>query len=425
MTTTVAVVPFGAVVGGDGDHERAGRWARQIARRLVDRYAGDAEIDLRPVFLVAVPERPTASREGAEAGYLVFGSTPDAALAAQYGRSLGAAYVLTGTYREEPTSRRIEVGLVEVGGERIAATYGEPIPPGGLHRVEPALASWLAGALGAAPPADQGAVANEAAYAALLEAMDAEVDATLLRTSDAQGSWAALTRAANAYAAAARADPSSELVEERILVLAATEMEHDLQRLVLPALETLAETRPRSWRVHYVLGEVRRTAGETASAIVAFEHADALHPLRGQDSLSLARLHIEAGSSATATSRLRRIVRASEDPAVTAAARRLLLGLRHPDLERALEAAGKAAVEEDAGRADEADAAFRRVLDVEPDLWEAHFGRGLLALQRGDAEAARAAFARAVELNPAASEVVADVRGERGVAGEQSPPATS
>ena len=77
----VAVIPFGA----RGTSPRAGAWARQLAARLVERFAANEAVDVRPVFLVAMPEAAS------EAGYLVFGSSPDAGLAAEYGRSLGAS----------------------------------------------------------------------------------------------------------------------------------------------------------------------------------------------------------------------------------------------------------------------------------------------------------------------------------------------
>jgi Tfp pilus assembly protein PilF len=60
-------------------------------------------------------------------------------------------------------------------------------------------------------------------------------------------------------------------------------------------------------------------------------------------------------------------------------------------------------------RSAEAEAAFERVLAVDPDLWEAHFGRGLLAWQRGDADAAQASFQRAIDLNPGAAELLSDL----------------
>lgn len=407
MTAVVAVVPFGAVVegGGDAEKERPGRWARQMARRLVDRFAGEAALEVKPVFLVAMPE--TSS----DAGYLVFGSTPDASLAGEYARSLGATHALTGTYREGATAGRLDASLVEASDGRVVSTFGRDIAEGELHLVEPALASWLAAALDVTTRQDLGApvTANSQAYETLLIGMDAEVDATLLRESDPKGSSAAIARAATAYTLAAHADPSAVVVEERILLLAASAIENEQQALVLEPLEALAESRSGSWRLQYMLGEVRRTSGDLNGAIVAFEHADALQQLRPADSLTLAQLHIAAGAPAVAASRLRRIVRVGAEPAVVATARRLLLGIRHPELEKDLESAGKIAVDADLSRAAEAEAAFDRVLAAEPELWEAHFGRGLLAWQRGDADAAQGSFQRAIDLNPAAADLLSDL----------------
>jgi tetratricopeptide (TPR) repeat protein len=402
----VAVVPFGAVVEDADAKERAGRWARQIARRLVDRFTGEAGIELKPVFLVAMPGTDT------DAGYLVFGSTPDARLAAEYARGLGSSHALTGTYRESaPGGRRLEAALIAAAEERVVATFERDIAPEELHVAEPALAVWLADALEVRTERDltTPATAGEEAYAPLLAAMDAEVDATLLRGSDPRGSANALRRASASYMVAASADPTSLVVEERILVMAAAAIEHDQQPLVLEPLEILAETRPSSWRVQYMLGEVRRTGGDVNGAIVAFEHADALHPLRPEDVIRLAQLHITAGAPAVAASRLRRVLKAGAEPSATATARRLLLGLRHPDLERDLEEAGKIAVDADVGRSAEAEAAFERVLGADPDIWEAHFGRGLLAWQRGDGDAAQSSFQRAIALNPGAAELLSDL----------------
>jgi tetratricopeptide (TPR) repeat protein len=403
----VAVVPFGAVVegGDDGDRERPGRWARQIARRLVDRFSGETAIELRPVFLVAMPETISA------AGYLVFGSTPDAKLAAEYARSLGATHALVGTYRETASAGRLDASLVEASSSQVTAAFARDIGEGELHAVEPALAAWLASSLAVATQQDLSvsATANSRAYEALLSGMDAEVDATLLRQSDPKGAAAATGRAAAAYTLAAHADPMASAIEERILLLAASAIENDQQALVLEPLEALAETRPSSWRLQYMLGEVRRTSGDVNGAIVALEHADALQPLRPADSLTLARLHLTAGASSMAASRLRRIVRGGAEPLILATARRLLLGIRHPELEKDLEAAGKIAVDGELSRAAEAEAAFDRVLVAEPALWEAHFGRGLLAWQRGDADAAQASFQTAIDLNPAAAALLSDV----------------
>jgi TolB-like protein len=116
----VAVIPFGA----RGTTPRAGAWARQLAARLVERFAQAEAVDVRPVFLVAMPEASS------EAGYLVFGSSPDAGLAAEYGRSLGATYALTGIYREDGGTRRLEVTLVDVGSGAVRATRSISIDAG-------------------------------------------------------------------------------------------------------------------------------------------------------------------------------------------------------------------------------------------------------------------------------------------------------
>jgi tetratricopeptide (TPR) repeat protein len=399
----VAVVPFGAVVEGERD-DRPGRWARQIARRLVDRSARWEGIELRPVFLVAMPEAPS------EAGYLVFGSAPDAALAAEYGRSLGASHVLTGTYREGAAGRAISVALVDAGAQRQVAQLTSDIPPDGLHRVEPDLARWLTSSLGLAGAEDGApAVANEEAYAALLEGMDHEVDATLVEASDKAAAERAIVEAAAAYGRALTADPEADVAEERLLVIAAGAVEREDHRLLIPVLERVIAARPRSWRSHYMLGELRRLAGDVAGAVIALEHADSLRPLRPTDSLALAQLHIASGATAVASSRLRRIVRGEAEPAVKATARRLLLAIRRPDLEKDLEEGGRIAVEGDAGRADDAQARFTRVLDEDPDIWEAHFGLGLLAWHRGDDAVAEAAFRRAIEISPAAGDLLSDL----------------
>lgn len=410
MTPVVAVVPFGAVAERAGDEEagRPGRWARQIARRLVDRFAEDPALEVRPVFLV-VPQTES------EAGYLVFGSTPDAGLAAQYAEGVGGTHALTGTYREAGASRRLEADLVDAASRQRIASFERDLGAGELHLVEPALAGWLAGSLGVTPGGDLAtpAVANEDAYGALLEGMDAEVDATLLAQGDPSGAERAVLTAATRYLAAVRADPAAEVAEQRLLVIAAGAVEREDHRMLVPILGELARQRPRSWRAHYLLGELRRLSGDASGATVALEHADALRPLAPADALRLAQLHIASGAPAVATSKLRWIVRGDAEPAVKGTARRLLLGLRHPELERDLEEAGRIAVDGELSRADDAEARFARVLAEDGDIWEAHFGRGLLAWQRGDDDAADAAFGRAVALNPAAADLLRDL-GEPG-----------
>src|SRR5438067_365090 len=293
---SVAVVPFGA----RSNDPRAGAWGRQIARRLVDRFADHPSLELKPVFLVALPEAAS------DAGYLVFGSTPDAALAAEYGASLGSSHALAGVLTADGTRRALEATLVDVASKRAVATFAHPIAPGELPATEPALADWLAASLGIDPPAGP-AMPSEDAYAALLEGMDEEVNATLLAASDAAGAAAARVRAAARYLDAVRADAGGGDAEERLLVLAAGSLERGDEATFVRPLEELTAVAPRSWRGHYLLGELRRLTGDAGGAVLALEHADALQPLRDADVVRLAELYVEAGADASARSRLRRI----------------------------------------------------------------------------------------------------------------------
>src|SRR5260221_7110328 len=292
---SVAVVPFGA----RSSDPRAGAWGRQIARRLVDRFAEHADLELKPVFLVAMGDKAS------DAGYLVFGSTPDTALAAQYGASLGTSHALTGVLRANG-ERALEVTLVDVASKTVIETFTRPLGPGALPEAEPALATWLATSLDAEPPGPS-AQPNETAYAALLEGMDEEVNATLLAASDASGSAAARTRAAKRYVDAVRADPTAAAAEERLLVLAAESIERSDEAAMIEPLEELTAIVPRSWRGHYLLGELRRLTGDANGAVVALEHADSLQPLRDAESVRVAEVYLEADADATARSRLRRI----------------------------------------------------------------------------------------------------------------------
>ncbi len=522
---SVAVVPFGA----RGATPLAGAWGRQIARRLVDRLAGDPGFDLRPVFLIAMPEAAT------DAGYLVFGSTPGPELAAGYAASLGTTHALTGLLRDGPDGRGIEATLIAVVTKAVIGRFERPLPPGELAAAEPALAAWLADLLGVHPSVDVTTpVSNEAAYAALLEGLDLEVNATLLRANDPSGADAALDRAVTSHLAALAADPGCLPAEERLLVLAAESVERGDEARWIGPLETLTEILPRSWRAQYLLGELRRQRGDAAGAIVALEHAAAIHPLGDADVLGLARLYRAQAAPRVAAARLRRIgpespayaqaqaelgaiaagdgdltgaIAATEraiaagardgalyarlaewhlgagDPAaagavfarageatpswelalaqavwvhqagdpeqaaeryrealatgaptvarlnlaralvssgdsaaaiaelqtlldaertgeVAAHGRRLLLGLRSPALERRLEDVGQIAI----GGADSALAAaaeeLAAIIAAEPDLWEAHFGAGLVARRAGDAAQAERSFRRVLDLWP-------------------------
>jgi tetratricopeptide (TPR) repeat protein len=333
MRRSVAVVPFGA----RSADPRAGAWGRQIARRLVDAFADHPALDLKPVFLVAMGDQPS------DAGYLVFGSTPDPALAAQYGASLGTTHALVGVLRADGAARTLEATLVDVAARRGMATLAHPIGPGALAGAEPALAGWLATALETDPPEPAPPIA-ERAYAALLEGMDEEVNATLLSASDARAAGEARGRAATRYLDALRADRAAAAAEERLLVLAAESLERGDEASFVEPLETLTELAPRSWRGHYLLGELRRLSGDANGAVVAFEHSDALHPLRDADSIRLAELYIDAGAPSSARSRLRRIKPGS------------------PDYAHAQDVMGVLALQR--GDLDEAAAAFERGLDA-------------------------------------------------------------
>ncbi len=489
----IAVVPFGA----RATEPRGGAWARQLARRLEDRFAQDEILDLRPVFLVTMPV------EASDAGYLVFGSSPDPDLAARYAASLGASHALTAVYREEPSARTLEATLVDAATRRVVGRLALTIAPGALPRVETDLAAWLAGTLEVAPTSDlvTPAAANEAAYAALLEAMDEEVNATLLRSSAPARAAASLGAALAGYVEAVRLDPDGAAAEERLLVLAAESLERGALTDELRALEELITLRPRSWRAHYLLGQLRSQAGDANGAIIAFEHARSLHALPDADLVRLAELYANASAPAPALAHLRRI--GTDSPAYGAAqellaiisfqrgdpgvgresferavaagatswelhasygasrhargelagaaahyrdalaagappvvrlnlarvllalgeregsllelenviaeersgevfghARRLRFGIREPDLEHELERAGQAALAGEAASLEGATAVFERALAIDPDLWEAHFGLGIVARQRGEAAAAQAAFRRVLELWP-------------------------
>lgn len=459
----VAVVPFGA----KGRDTRAGGIGRQVARRLVERFADDPNIELRPVFLVAMPETKS------DAGYLVFGSTPDPDLAARYGETLGTSHALTGLYREDEKGRTFAVTLVDVKSRRVAAERELAVASGELNRAEPALAAWLAGALGIPAPRVEPETANEPSYLAFLAGLEDETDATLLRAGDPTAAEAARVRAFDAYVAAIKLDPTSLRAEERLLVLAAESIERGDEDRAARALDELIETKNRSWRAHYMLAELLSRIGETSRAIVALEHAHALQPLRDGDVLRLAELYIAEQAPGQAASHLRRIAAdspefghaqelmgilalqkgeqsaarahleraaasgrstarahlarmliaaglrddamrvleqilatADADRDALAQAHRLRLGLERPDLEAELERAGRSALSGNAARLDEIRAAFERVLEFDAEIWEAHFGLGLVARQTEAFVAAAGSFRRALDLAPEQPDVM-------------------
>jgi Tfp pilus assembly protein PilF len=459
----VAVVPFGA----KGRDAKAGGIGRQVARRLVERFADNPYVELRPVFLVAMPETKS------DAGYLVFGSTPDADLAARYGESLGTTHALTGLYREEEKARVFAVTLVEVKGRGVRAEREFAVAPDELHRAEPALAAWLAEALGVPAPGLEPETSNEPSYQSLLAGLEDETDATLLRAGDPIAADAARGRAFDEYVTAIQRDPESVRAEDRLLVLAAESVERGDEERAARALEDVIEAKPRSWRAYYMRAELLRAIGETNLAIVALEHAHSLRPLRDADILVLAELYIAEQAPGQAASHLRRVAAASEefgraqellgilalqkgdqaaartyferaaaggrstarvhlariliaaglpqdasgeldrilatkdgDREALAQAHRLRLGLKRPDLEAELERAGRAALSADATRLDDVRVAFERVLEFDSEIWEAHFGLGLVARQKGAFVAAASSFRRALTLAPEQPDVM-------------------
>jgi len=459
----VAVVPFGA----KGRDTKAGGIGRQVARRLVERFADDPNVELRPVFLVAMTETES------DAGYLVFGSTPDAELAARYGESLGTTHALTGVYREDGSGRAFAATLVDVKSRTVAGQHELVVTPDELHRAEPSLAAWLAEALGVQPPGLEPETANEPSYRAFLAGLEDETDETLLRAGDPSAADAARAHAFDEYVAAIQLDPGSLHAEDRILVLAAESFERGDEDRAARSLEDVVEANPRSWRAHYMRAELLRRLGETNLAIVALEHAHALRPLRDIDIVMLAELYIAEQAPGQAASHLRRIAAESDefgraqellgivalgkgdqpgarayferaaangrlsarahlarvliaaglrdeaareldqvlstadaDLDALAQAHRLRLGLRRPDLETELERAGRAALSGEDTRLDEVRAAFERVLAFDPEIWEAHFGSGLVARRTEDFVAAAGSFRRALDLAPAQPDVM-------------------
>jgi Tfp pilus assembly protein PilF len=408
----------------------------------------------------------------------VFGSTPDADLAARYGESLGTTHALSGLYRDDEKRRAFVVTLIDVKSRSVAAGRELAVMPDELHRAEPALAAWLAEALGAPAPALEPETTNEPSYQALLAGLEDETNATLLRAGDPNAADAARARAFDDYVAAIQLDPDSRAAEDRLLVLAAESIERGDEERAARALDEVIE-KSRSWRTHYMLAELLARIGEANRAIVALEHAHALRPLRDSDVLKLAEMYIAQAAPGQAASHLRRIAAGSEefgraqellgvialgkpdqsaarayferaaangrlmaraqlariliatglredasrelaqilsnagaDPDALAQAHRLRLGLERPDLEADLERAGRAALSLDGTRLDEVRDAFARVLAFDPNIWEAHFGLGLVGRQTEDFVGAATSFRRALDLVPEQ----ADVMHELGVA---------
>jgi Tfp pilus assembly protein PilF len=325
-------------------------------------------------------------------------------LAAQYGASLGSTHALVGVLRADGAVRALEATLVDVSTKAALATLTHPIPPQALPATEIALAEWLAAHLGAGAPVAPPPM-TEPAYTALLEGMDEEVNATLLTASDATAAAAARARAAARYLDAARSDPASSEAEERLLVLAAESLERGDEAAFVETLEDLTAGTPTSWRGHYLLGELRRLAGDASGAVVAFEHADALHPLGDGDSIRLAELYIEAGAEASARSRLRRI--RAESPEYARAQDLLgVIAARQGDL-----AAAQIAFERAASTAEKDGAVIARLAQVLAITGDAAgaIARYREALSLGAPADARLGLARALAADGAHDDAAAEL----------------
>jgi Tfp pilus assembly protein PilF len=152
-------------------------------------------------------------------------------------------------------------------------------------------------------------------------------------------------------------------------------------------------------RAQELLGVIAIARGDAAGARAHLERASRSGSPTAR--VQLARALIGAGDVEAAREELNAILEVDVPAEVQAQARRLRLGIDRPDLEDDLERAGRAALAGSGRALDDARDAFERVLAVEPKLWEAHFGLGLVARRREDAAAAATAFRRALELSPA------------------------
>ena len=365
----VAVIPFGA----RGTTPRAGAWARQLAARLVERFARDETVDVRPVFLVAMPEATS------EAGYLVFGSSPGRRPRRRV-RPVARARRTRSPARTARTVARAasRPTLVDVGSGTVRATtvHRDRSRDARYRRARAGAMAGARGGSGDGRSLDAPAAANETAYAALLEGMDEEVTATLLRQSDPAGADEAIGRALDRYLAAIGADADCAAAEERLLVLAAESLERDDSARQMRALEDFTVIKPRAWRAHYILGKLRAEGGHINEAIVAFEHAHAVHPLPDAEIVRLAELYANAGASAPAFAHLRRIAPTSD---VYAAAQELtaIIAFQRGDLEL--------------GRA-----AFERAVAAGAAGWELHASYAAALHARGDSAEAIPRYEAAV-----------------------------
>lgn len=274
---------------------------------MVDRFERSALLEAKPVYLVAVGEQG--------GGAVVFGSAPTAALAAEYARGISATHALFGVLEGE----LLRTELVRAADASVLARSETATSESDLVYAEGRLATHVAGALGVhateevlgrlGAPLTQDA----GAYRAFLVAMDLEMAASVLRRDQPVAAEERLRSAVGSYLAALRADGSFDGAEERLLYVVAEHIERGEQERATEILEDLITASPRAWRAHYMLGELRREAGQVPQAAVAFELADALRPLSDTDQIRLAQLYSESDALDSAAARLRRVKPGSSD----------------------------------------------------------------------------------------------------------------
>jgi tetratricopeptide (TPR) repeat protein len=276
--------------------------ARQLARRVVERFERSAVVEAKPVYLVAVDEQGGS-------GTVVFGSAPDANLAAEYARGVAATHALFGSLAGGALDWRV----ARASDGAIAREQRTSIAGDRLLYAEGEIAVEAARAMGV-DPSDEAlgrlrapTTEDAQAYRVFLLGMDLEMSAAVLRRDRPNDADARLREAAGSFLAALRRDPSLDAAEERLLYLAAEYVERGEHERAIEVLEDLIGANPRSWRAHYMLGELRRDAGLPSQAVVAFELSDSIQPLSDADQIRLARLYAESDALESAAARLRRI----------------------------------------------------------------------------------------------------------------------
>lgn len=281
--------------------------ARQLARRVVERFERSGVIDAKPVYLVAVDQTG--------GGAVVFGSAPDAKLASEYARGVSATHALFGFLEHDAIRTRV----VRASDGEIVDERETAIADARIVYAEGEIAVAAARAVGA-PLSDEALgrlrtplTEDAHAYRSFLLGLDLEMAATVLRRDQPAQADERVREAIGTFLAALRVDPALEVAEERLLYLAAEHVERGQHERAMEILEDVIGANPRSWRAHYMLGELRRDAGLPSQAVVAFELSDSLHPLSDQDQIRLAQLYAESEAFESAAARLRRVKSASPE----------------------------------------------------------------------------------------------------------------